>query len=357
MERIDNIYSQFCDEIKRVETFLHTTQASYIITDTMLPQYSTQDINGAKKQLHSITNRDKMSYCAADRKVEEVELVCEWVSVEEYAEKEHTDITSVQHMVENNMLGSVLQKDGVTYIVWPPSEQKREHNELPELGKKLFHVKVSQTGVSTAVISDPSMELSLALTNQTPDSMQDFMGKANTYLHELCFTSIWSAFEVFIKRLIYVLIEIDPHKMFAQKKIANKTMSYLDIFQKSSELSSIEDLKNYIVSLVIAEQEDGHQSIHSLINLIKDCYLQGSKPYDTWYVFNGEKKQTSYSVLLTVKDARNSLMHDVLSEQTDNPASKESFNAINEQTYTEYVLILRAIADNIVSLLRKKLST
>ena len=129
------------------------------------------------------------------------------------------------------------------------------------------------------------------------------------------------------------------------------------MFQKSSEFSSIEDLKKHLVSLVIAEQQDGHQSIHSLINLIKDCYLQGSKPYDTWYVFNGETKQTSYSVLLAVKDARNSLMHDGFSAQTDQSASKTSSNTINEQTYTKYVLILRAVADNIVSLLHKKLGT
>lgn len=354
MERIDNIYSQFCNEIKRIETFLHTTYAAYIITGNMLPQYSAQDINSAKKQIRSITDLNKMSYCAADRKVEGVELVCEWVPANEYAKRAQISIEEVENLAKSEKLGSILFEGGITYIIWPPAEQKNDLKDLPELGKKKYNVIFTQAALTEAHLSDPSMEISLALTNQTADSMPDFTNRATNYLHVMCFTSIWSAFEVFVKQLIYALIEIDPNSFFSTKKVSNKSISYVDVFQKSTAFTSIDDLKRHLISLVIAEQEDGHQSIHSLINLLKECYLRGMNPYDTWYVLDGERRQTSYSALVKVKDARNSLIHDGLKPHTADTTNITSTNEIDSRSYAEYVLIIRAISHNIISLLHKK---
>lgn len=292
------------------------------------------------------------SYCAADRKVDGVEMVCEWVSVEEYANREQLDIEVAYREADSGRCGKMITQDGIKYVIWPKTKQSLSADELPKFGMKEYQVKISQKIQSQAQISNPSIELSVALTNQTPKTMEKFIAQATQSLNNMCFLSVWSAFEIFIRDTVYFLIEFDPSRCFLHKKFANKSITYQELLENSSLFKSIDQLKSFLAETIIAEQEKGHQSISALINMIRECYLKDSLLYDTWYVLNGEKKQTSYAILSEIKEARNSLIHAGTQEANDKETTPKN---IDRGTYTEYVLILRAIAHNIASSIQKEL--
>lgn len=360
MERIRQIYKEYCEKISKIENLRNTTRLTYDITDDMLSKYSDQELARIRKEFaHNIDrSSSKVSYCPADFKTRNVEKKCEWLQEVEYAEREGLSLEEVISMANDGKLGNLLVVDNIRYIIWPKSMQGKDIANLPELGKKTYEVKYSVSVQVDAVVEDPSIRLALALTNKTTDTMKKFIDFAYPALNEQCFLSCWSAFESFIKEIIYALIELDADAVFGNKKYASRQISYGDIFSKSEEFADIAILKSRIIEEIILDQEKSHESIHSLINLIKECFLKEYSPYDTWYVLDGERKEINYSSLMEVKDARNAIVHDngkaVGCAKCIEHLVNDGRIVIDDDSYAKYILILRAIASNIVTQVGKK---
>lgn len=114
---------------------------------------------------------------------------------------------------------------------------------------------------------------------------------------------------------------------------------------------------------IIYNQEKNGQSIHSLINLIKEYFLKNEDPYDTWYVYDGKKYQIDYCTLIDIKEIRNTLIHDKgivnLSKWKNMklvPIPKNGIVRIDDDLYGKCLLILKAISFRINRLAQKEFS-
>jgi len=152
-----------------------------------------------------------------------------------------------------------------------------------------------------------------------------------------------------------------PEAIFGDKKIGNEQLTYCEVYENSNEFSSIEDLKFYITKSVISNQEKNNKSIHGLINFIKKYFIDSGDPYITWYVANGVKMDTSYKLLMDIKEIRNSLAHDRGETKSElwtkiDLISKpeDGLLVIDDDIYRKCVLIIKSIAYNIKELIQKE---
>ena len=70
--------------------------------------------------------------------------------------------------------------------------------------------------------------------------------EADYRLNESTFLSCWSAFETFIKNIIYTFLDINPSLIFESKKIGKETITYKEIYEYSDAFNNIEKMKRMI---------------------------------------------------------------------------------------------------------------
>ncbi len=359
MRSIDNDYKFFCDEISSIEKFRLLTQLSYGLANEMLKETSDEKLVSIRKGLSPDVKGS--SYCAADRQVENIDLICEWVTEEEYAKRYELSLENIRNMELQGKLGYTITKEDKLYIIWPREQQTNNIESLPKIGKKKFGVKIKQKTSVEVNVEEGQRELILALMGKKEITIDILQNKAVNMLNENCFLASWSAFELYIKNIIYTLFEMKPKAIFESKKIGKESMTYNEIFQLSNGFIDIENLKQYIVDTIISNQEkDGH-SIHKLINFMKDYFIKDKDPYVTWYVYKGTRLETSYKLLMDIKEIRNSLIHDK-GDTTPEFWSKiqllekpeDGILVISDDIYEQCGLILKAIAFNINQLVQEK---
>ena len=122
-------------------------------------------------------------------------------------------------------------------------------------------------------------------------------------------------------------------------------------------------MKRMIADNIICNQEKNGQSIHSLINLIKEYFLKNEDPYNTWYVYDGIKYQIDYCTLIDIKEIRNTIVHDkgvVNVSRWKNmklvPIPKGGIVEIDDDLFNRCLIILKAISFRINQLAQKQLS-
>ena len=112
MRSIKKDYSFFCEEINKIQHFRNITQLSYCLTVKMLEDSSSESLKQIRNQLKPHMERKKHSYCAADREIKDIHLICEWITAEEYAKRLELPISKVEQMANNHELGyTIVEKD------------------------------------------------------------------------------------------------------------------------------------------------------------------------------------------------------------------------------------------------------
>jgi len=198
MRSITSDYNKFRDELENIENFHSTTHLSYCLAHKMLIDSSEEEIITMKQQIGS--PNEKISYSVADGNVKGAELVCEWVTDEEYAKRYKISLEMVKEKAENKELGYVIYDNGILYVIWPKEEQKTDAKALPGFNRKEFRVSFSRTITRQITLVENVQSEILSLMNN-PETKEILNGNAVFVLNENCLLSIWSAFEFYIKNV------------------------------------------------------------------------------------------------------------------------------------------------------------
>ncbi len=358
MRNLDDDYRKIYDEFLKIEKFRKVTLLSYGLSHKLLEE--SKEENLIEKYMELLNQNTEISYCQGDAHVNSAELICEWISEEEYAERYKLPLENIKEKRLSGKLGHTITKDNVSYVIWPKEQQAETSKILPKLGEKKYNVKIDHQ-VSRNISMNGEVDGFLALMGKEEDTIDILENKAKNLLNENCFLLGWSAFELYVKDIIYTLYHMKPESFFNEKQNSKEGVTYNDIYQLSDAFRDIEKLRESIIERIISKSEENEKGIHGSINLIKDKYLKGKDPYDTWYIYNGNKKRTNYMQLMDIKSIRNSLVHD---RGNINPErwkkigefkpEKQGKNTllITDQFYEESMLALKAISFNLRNLLR-----
>ena len=353
-QELENIYNNVIKEYNRIGRFNRLTSLTY---DLALASVENGVNDKAVFQIPDKIPQKKMSYSAADREVEGVELSRGWISLEEYSDKTGISLDEVLKNADNGDYGEVKEKKGKKVVFWPPEEQGRD--DLPPVeSKNTYRVKFSVKG-TVSYEKESGLEEMISYLGPK-DSLEKQTSEAILLLNRETFLLYWSTFEQYVKNMTFALFELFPEQVFKNKKYGKNQMTYLDIFEGSSKFTNIQDLKNHIISSILGDPGTERESISKQIAFIQDCYLDKKvSPYDTWYVINGEQKKIDYQVLDQIRLIRNALVHktgemvedwvriDLISRPADDRI------VVNDDLLLKTEMILKSVTYNIYRLISK----
>lgn len=190
--------------------------------------------------------------------------------------------------------------------------QSKTEAELPSPGKVKFRPTFSITaktsiGIDTDDLQDfDKTQQKLVSLAHNVGEVEELGTKAETMLFQSSFLLQWTAFEVFLRETIHDLYRKHPEKLAKGQKGTTTSLSYADILRMSGEFSSIDNLRESIVSLEIEKHKRDGASISGLINFLKTEFKFDDDPYQAWYVANGEQKllHTPRSLRLKTSEIR-----------------------------------------------------
>ncbi len=137
---------------------------------------------------------------------------------------------------------------------------------------------------------------------------------------------------------------------FTQSRAKKASVSFADVVDISQEFASLDSLQEALVEREIDHSEAEGQSVHGLINLLKNSFKFETDPYQAWYVIRGKRHTTDYNTLLEVKDVRNALLHNDgqvngdFMQQFPNVPYRNGELIIDDTYYLKANLVLRSIA-------------
>lgn len=337
-------YRQYADSEREAHDFVTLTRIAYGLAQQLL-------FANPRSALPPLPNLSlvgsKLSYCDAD-----LELVCEWLTVDQYAHMERLDPASVQGRLNAGKLGHVRVDDtGIERVIWPPNMAFAPEEELPRLGKKQFKLQVGipfelDLKDSAELESTQAVFLRLAHAIGEPEQASK---RADGMLLRSGILLQWTVFEVFLRETVIELMRRFPVKLASGRR-AKQTITYEDLVAKSAQLGSLDALTDHLVQLELESMRSGGKSVHGIINFLKDEFRFDSNPYKASYRFEGERRTASYSALMDLKHRRNALVHesDLDALETANKSGAD-IKEISENDYSEARLILRSIAFSIAS--------
>lgn len=299
---IRETYENYKQELKIAQRFYIVTCCSYNLCTTL----SDEDIRFNPRALDNKLNRKECSYSPAEAEYTPI-LLCEWVTMLEYSHREKISFEEVEKNAKKGIYGEIVYDEDQAFIIWPDKYQFSDTK--PEFGKKLYTVEIKQNVNVKAEILDEDLKGYIKTTfkdlNKTTSEAQEILNRETFLLY-------WSAFEQYIKQMALVLFELFPDEVFKNKKYGKETMSLLDIFVQSKKFTDMSELRDYILNTIIGLATQGNKdSISKTIQFIRDCFIEKSKdPYVLWYVYKGERYQTSYLDMDNIRNIRNALVHE-----------------------------------------------
>lgn len=299
---IRKIYENYKKELKIAQKFYLVTSCSYNLCTTL----SDEDIRFDSRVLENKPSRKNISYSPAETEYVPT-LLCEWVTILEYSHRENISFEEVEKNAKKGVYGEVINDEEQEFIIWPSKYQFSD--KKPEFGKKLYAVEMKPKVKVKTEISDEDLKGYIKVAfkdlNKTTSEAQEILNRETYLLY-------WAAFEQYVKQMALVLFEIFPDEVFKNKKYGKETMSFSDIFIQSKKFTNIDELRDYILSSIIGLALQGNKdSVSKTIQFIRDCFIEKSKdPYVLWYVYEGERYQTSYVDIDNIRNIRNALVHE-----------------------------------------------
>jgi len=308
---------------------------------------------------------DQMSYSMADQVIEDVKMLCEWITLNEYAVRTGETLNEAKDKASNDLLGHVLRdpdsKEEI--IIWPQDYNNRPLDKLPTPGQKLFAVQVSTTAGHPVEleVDDPeqfekvqNILLKHAHSIGNPDEVID---RSREVLFRACFLLRWTVLEDFMRNTIHELFRKHPDKIVSQKSSAKPILSYEDVMNLSNNFSSIDALSEALIERQILQSESESKSVPGLIYFLKTSFDFNDDPFKAWYVLNGQRYETDHNSLIEIKEVRNAVIHndghvtpDFLSNFPRVP-HRENMIVIDEAYNNKSSLIIKSIAFRIADLI------
>lgn len=359
-------YVHYCNTVKYIDDFVQISELSYGITKQLMKRHNKDSLGDV--ELPKPKNKE-LSFCMADVKLKSNRPICGWLTLQKYAEKTELGISEVTKLAESGKLGPTCRhpKTDALLVIWPPQYQSKTESELPSPGKVKFRPTFSITaktsiGIDTDDLQDfDKTQQKLVSLAHNVGEVEELGTKAETMLFQSSFLLQWTAFEVFLRETIHDLYRKHPEKLAKGQKGTTTSLSYADILRMSGEFSSIDNLRESIVSLEIEKHKRDGASISGLINFLKTEFKFDDDPYQAWYIANGEQKTASHTKITEIKDVRNSLIHDAGKDADElikvypHLLEREGSLIVNSEYYHECVLALRSIAHTLAdSITRQK---
>lgn len=359
-------YEIYRSNIKKISNFKQFSSLSFGIAQQLLYYYPKETLPKYKISKKQI---EEASYTPADTTVENVEEQCKWVTLYEYADLSGKSLDEINQEVNSGKLGPIQNdpNSGEQLVIYPEQFQSYTLDQLPEVGKKIYQVKLKKQFLVSEEI-DP-IDNSYFQKNQNKflklahsiGEPKEVSKKADEMLYRSCLILHWSAFEVFLRSTIHELFRRHP-TVIASGTRGKNTVSYKDLLDLSEKFSNSETLLYSLVERAIKNKEADETSIHGLIKLLKSDFKLEEDPYKSEYTLNGEKKETDYSDLNMINKIRNALMHDdgkfdsddsnLLQEYPNIPSTNNQI-VMTQQFYEKCALIIDTISYKIASLIEK----
>jgi hypothetical protein len=125
-------YRNYADTERQVNDFVGLTGIAYDLAMQLLFQTPRADLPPLP------VRGSKASFCNAD-----LVLSCEWLTIEEYAQREGIDPSLVRGRASEGKLGPVRKNvTGEEHVIWPPKMALTPEDQLPPVDKKRFQIKV-----------------------------------------------------------------------------------------------------------------------------------------------------------------------------------------------------------------------
>lgn len=356
MKSLNTIYNQFEEKYKKIFEYYEFSSLSFALVGTMQNQVK----ECAKSHFKFPVKKTEMSYSTADLQVKNTVLDCEWISLQEYSNREKIPLDALEEQAEAGLLGKVHAEGAEKYIIWP--KERQQATCLPKFGEKQFEVKIEQTVESTIAIENSDQALALLGRYQSLDSIID---QSRQQLCPTCLLLYWTIFEEFVKDFIVTLYMLYPEK--ALQKYGKNEMSLKAIFDGSQKFTDIISLKRKVLDIILAkyDSENSHENVSKIIEFVRDCYLsKGDDPFLSQFVYHGEKQEVSKEAIDQIRKIRNSLIHEngKLNEEEwkkiDLVSRKENTSniSITADELTRIYFILKTVAHNLYQMASKQYS-
>lgn len=351
-------YLTYLENTERIEEFTNLTALSYGLAQQLLFRHKKSRLKGVEIP---DPGHDEISFSMGECRIRSIEVKFGWLSLPEYAEQCRLPLADVEAAAKVGKLGPILKhpKDGNDIVIWPPEKQSAPSDKLPEPGMKTVHI-VLTADLQTLPTLDPAdanryeaiqrQYLSLAHSLGAP---REVGVRAKEMLNRSGFLLHWTAFEIFMRSTVQQLMFRHPHKIAAGTRGKKYSLGYDELVAMSAELTSLDILRNRLIEREIERLHSGAESVHGLINFLKQEFHFEQDPYQAWYVLEGQFKVASYSDLMQVKEARNALLHtggrvgkEFIAANPSVPV-RRSCVIINEEFFLKAKLILKSIAHSI----------
>jgi hypothetical protein len=337
-------FSTYDRSTNEIDTFVRFTENAYLLSWHLM-ELNPRDSLPKRPTPKPQDLLSNASYTPADTVVKDVELVCEWVTYEEYCTREKLEIRMVAEAAERGEYGPIKRQPNTDepIILWPPSSQQDPKAQDLEPDKKSFRV----TAERTMVVSD-DLEIG---QKENAEAVQDtLLSLAHAYgpdetsrsraLKTLFSSGLllqWTAFEEFLRDTVAYMLRKHPTKISDKKK----SVSYEELVALTQEFGSIEALQDALIQKEIDLLRAGGQSVQGLINFLKREFCLEKDPYAVTYIFAGQRLENGFADLLEVKDLRNVIAHNGAAESPI--PDDEDLDAM----YLRSRLLMRSIAYSI----------
>lgn len=337
----------FLSSQARLYEFGELTRLSYAVTQDRLAEASADAPMLPFNRWLGVSGFDSLSYAFGDVSQLTEGPVCEWIALAEYAERSGKHLAEVELQLEADVLGptGADPMSGDCLVLWPPKYHLNPASGIPPVGDAImgWHFNID------AWISDPEEGPECIGDSPEPDlylrmcqelgAPEEITSKAFQLLNQSLFLSHWSSFEVFVRETVDTLLRWHPRKL-ATGKNKDRTIRLADLLTSSSDLTEMGPLRDHLIESEIDRRRDAGQSIHGLLNFLRDEFRFARDPYVNGYVLRGEPGETSYRDLVDLKTLRNALMH----EGSAPISSNQPPPVIDEETVLRTRTVLRAIA-------------
>jgi hypothetical protein len=345
-------YLKYQERQERLDLFYNLAELSVLFTAFSLSEMS---LDGLKKIKIPRPDLKKLSMIPRAARPKEVRLRRGWITYEEYSKESGLEIHQVEESARDGKLGPVttIPETNEDALFWPPEEHSKALSELPPPTKKKTYVVTMETDALISLNGEWEGEetketfLKLASSHGDPEESS---GNALALLRQVCFIQEWTSFEVYIREVVAYLLRKHPEKIAASGRGKKILMSTDEVVELSQRFTSIEELRERMVQREIERRQAEGQSVHGLINFLKDEFRFERDPYCEPYLFRGKRLTTHYNDITEIKDVRNALIHDgglvPISFFEGRPRIPHDSGKIliSDDYYLTVVLILRSIS-------------
>ena len=357
-------YKAFRTAVTQISEFADLTELSYGLAQQLLFKFPKTELPRVARKPPPLK---ELSFSMADQEVASVDLVCGWLTFAEYTTRVGGDAGALVERARRGEFGLTERHPdtGEMLLVWPPEYQSRPREALPPVGKNQYRVTLTAKARAALNVDLEDMSsfdatqaefLRLAHALGNPAQVTE---RASEVLNRATLLLYWTAFEVFLRSTTHEMMRRHP-ALLASGKRGQETVTYSEIATLSGGFTSVEQLLERLVARELEGTESSGESVHGLINYLKSQFRFEADPYKAWYIFKGQRHQTSFMELKQLKEARNALVHDagrvsdrLIREYPDVP-TRDGIVVVNDSFLLRSTLLLDSLAFNIASAIEDK---